>query len=181
MTTEQFDLRLKTIAEQYEARREAAEAYRDQELARLFHDCGWTQEKIAEHLNKQGKHISRVWVCYRLCFGAFLDFVTTVTKVAFDLKTLTERRFRGLWAQTDQTAKEARRPQPICDKKGSVFCAESSAQPKQTRGISLVFEVSSNTLASVRKLPAASVRPRNSQGFCTVRETAPVWLLTARF
>jgi transcriptional regulator with XRE-family HTH domain len=60
-------------------------AGRDQELARLFQECGWTQERIARRIGK-----TKAWVSYRLIFGRFLEFSTTVEK----LETLTERRFR---------------------------------------------------------------------------------------
>ena len=54
MKSEQhFDARLKHIEEQYAAKRGGAEAYRDQEMARLFGECGWTQERIAAQMGKR--------------------------------------------------------------------------------------------------------------------------------
>jgi hypothetical protein len=75
-------------------RREAADAYRDQELAHLFTECAWTQEKISRKMGK-----TQAWVAYRLIFGRFLNFITTGYK---DTKTdqLTERSFRTLYART---------------------------------------------------------------------------------
>ena len=74
----------------------------DQEIARLFGGSGWTQERIAKRVGK-----SRVWVTYRLQFGSFLHFVTTVTNHKLPAN-LTERRFRGYWEQT-KAPKEAQR------------------------------------------------------------------------
>jgi DNA-binding transcriptional ArsR family regulator len=95
MSDTEFDLKLKHIEEQYAARREGAEAYRDQELARLFGQCGWRQEKIATHMGKKQQ-----WVSLRLIFGRFLDFTTTGCNQPDCLAGLTERRFRGYWVRT---------------------------------------------------------------------------------
>jgi hypothetical protein len=96
MTTQQFDARLRHIEEQYAARRAGADAYRDQELARLFTECEWTQERIAGQMGRR-----QAWVSYRLVFGRFLAFITTGDNPNRDLiDTLTERRFRQHWKQT---------------------------------------------------------------------------------
>jgi hypothetical protein len=95
-----FDLKWKQIAEQHEARREYANAWRDQELARLFESCGWTQAKISEHVAKR-----QVWVSQRLVFGRFLDFIATAINDE-ERRGLTERRFRGYWAKSEGTEKE---------------------------------------------------------------------------
>lgn len=88
MSAHDFDLKLKHIEEQAAARRESADAYRDQELARLFNECDWTQEKIAAHLGKKQQ-----WVSKRLIFGRFLK-VTPTGSNSEVTASLTERRFR---------------------------------------------------------------------------------------
>lgn len=95
MTTEQFDARVRQIEQGYAHRRDGADAYRDQELARLFHECEWTQERIAQRMGK-----THAWVSFRLTFGAFLDFVTTGYKSLPPLDSLTERAFRRLYQGT---------------------------------------------------------------------------------
>jgi hypothetical protein len=95
MTEHQFDARLAHIEEQYQARREGATAYRDQEMARLFEECDWGQEKIAARMGKR-----KSWVSYRLKFGAFLGFSTSGGKHPSWLMNLTERRFREHWKRT---------------------------------------------------------------------------------
>lgn len=87
MSEPDFDLRIRHIEEQYAARREGAEAYRDQEVARLFEECGWSQDKIARHMSKKVP-----WVSRRLCFGRFLKEFPTGKFPA--TTNLTERRFR---------------------------------------------------------------------------------------
>lgn len=97
MSEQDFDLRLRHIEDQAKARRESAEAYRDQEMGRLFCECEWTQEKIADHPRIKK---SRQWVEKRLRFGRFLTFATTCSKTPPDLSTLTEGRFRSFWSKT---------------------------------------------------------------------------------
>jgi len=70
---------------------ERADAYRDQELARLFVECGWTQEKIARKVER-----SQVWVSCRLTFGRFLSFIAS----SYKRESLTEFRFRACWRKT---------------------------------------------------------------------------------
>jgi hypothetical protein len=72
---------------------EGTDAYRDQEMARLFEKCKWSQERIAEHVGKRQK-----WVSNRLLLGRFLTFRTTGSKTEFPAETLTERRFGKRWA-----------------------------------------------------------------------------------
>ena len=79
----------------------AHKAWLDQEMARLFDSCDWTQEAIAERVSRvTGKRVSQQYVCYRLIFGRFLIFTTTGCKTGSWLSTLTERRFREQWQQT---------------------------------------------------------------------------------
>lgn len=102
MTTTAFRDRLREIEKGTGERQDAADAYRDQELSRLFDECGWTQEAIAKEM---GKH--QTWVSLRLRFGGFLKFMTSGHKDAPNLARLTERHFRRCWSKTK--GKEAER------------------------------------------------------------------------
>ena len=104
MTDDQFAVRVKHIEEQAGEMQARVQAYRDQEIARLFVQSGWTQERIAEQMGK-----SQQWVSYRLVFGQFLQFTTDRGKWTKAPKNLTEWRFRGYFEQTDKDAKEPRR------------------------------------------------------------------------
>jgi hypothetical protein len=104
MADHDFDVRLQQIQEGYAARRDGAEAYRDQELARLFEKCGWPQEKIAKRMGKKQQ-----WVSYRLIFARFLQFTTDRCKTPFATENLTEWRFRTCWGKTDRKASERER------------------------------------------------------------------------
>lgn len=87
MNPEEFDNRLRHINDQHAARKEGAESYRDQELARLFHECEWGQERIAEHMKRKQQ-----WVSLRLVFGRFLAFTTGCCNS--QIQGITEGRFR---------------------------------------------------------------------------------------
>jgi hypothetical protein len=76
--------------------RKDANAKWDQQLALLFAKSGWTQEQLAA---KEGK--SQSWIDYRLRFGRFLNFTTTVVNPEIPLNSLTERRFREFWSLTE--------------------------------------------------------------------------------
>jgi hypothetical protein len=71
-----------------------AGAQADQALAALFVRSGWTQEQLAAAEGK--KH---AYIAYRLVFGRFLAFSTTVENPEFTSvrARLTERRFRAYW------------------------------------------------------------------------------------
>ena len=101
---DQFDARLKHIEEQAGAMQARVDAYRDQEIARLFVQSGWTQERIAQRMGKSQQHISRL-----LLFGRFLVFMPTGHKPMNPPKNLTERLFRGYFERTEKHPKEARR------------------------------------------------------------------------
>lgn len=115
MSEQHFDARLKHIEEQYQAKREGADAYRDQEMARLFEECGWTQERIAERVSElSGKRITQSRVSRRLVFGRFLKFMPSGHKGEPEfssgkpswLTNLTERRFREHWKRTKGRERE---------------------------------------------------------------------------
>lgn len=97
MSTQDFDLRLRHIDEQYAAKREGAEAYRDQEVSRLFVECGWKKVRIAEHMGK-----THQWVGNRLLFGCFMAFATARCVSEFDPRSLTEWRFRNHWLKVSK-------------------------------------------------------------------------------
>lgn len=101
MSEQQFDARLARINEQYEAHKEGAVATRDQEVARLFEQCGWTQERIAQRMGKRQQ-----WVSYRLIFGRFLEFTTSGCEHPSCTTNLTERRFREHWKRTKGSEKD---------------------------------------------------------------------------
>jgi hypothetical protein len=102
MTEQQFDTRIKEIEAGYRSHREGADAYRDQELARLFVECGWTQERISRHMGQ-----SQSWVARRLLFGRFLSFMTAGHKTFSPAKPLTERRFRDHWRKSKKHVKDS--------------------------------------------------------------------------
>ena len=64
----------------------------------MFYRSGWTQEELAakEATTQQS-------IAYRMRFGRFLNFITTVINSQFTLpKNLTERRFRSFWDRTEK-------------------------------------------------------------------------------
>jgi hypothetical protein len=100
MTDRQFDERLGQIEADYAGRRLGAEAFRDQEVARLFVECGWTQERIAKRMGwSQGR------VAQRLIFGRFLNYYGRNNSESpphslGEWHVLTEWRFRDAWRQS---------------------------------------------------------------------------------
>src|SRR5262245_60702177 len=99
MSQAEFRLNVKQINEQLQARHETATAWGDQEMARLFERCEWTQEAIAKEMKR-----THQWVSCRLIFGRFLDLATTVANT--ELAGLTERRFRDYWRKTEGAERE---------------------------------------------------------------------------
>src|SRR5262245_23823413 len=99
MTETYFDARVKQIEKGYHARREGADAYRDQELALLFVEAkasGRDQKWIAGRMGQ-----AESWVSRRLLFGRFL----TIAHGQFSgsppdfVARCSERRFRDHWAK----------------------------------------------------------------------------------
>jgi len=74
-----------------------AGAHADQALATLFVRSGWTEAQLAAVEGKKPRYIA-----YRLTFGRFLAFCTTVQNPNFTpiKPQLTERRFRKYWQET---------------------------------------------------------------------------------
>ena len=97
MTDAEYEQAKAEFIATYGASNAEAAALRDQALAKLFSRSGWTQEKLAEKEEK-----TQQWVAYRLRFGRFLHFTTTVVNPENLPKNLTERRFRHFWEQTDK-------------------------------------------------------------------------------
>jgi hypothetical protein len=103
-----------------------ANAKRDQGLAILFYLSGWTQEQLAA---KEG--MSQKWIDLRLRFGRFLSFSTTVLKSESLPKSLTERRFRLFWSQTDKDGNER-----VRFREAARLIEEHDSAEKVRRGIS---------------------------------------------
>lgn len=92
--------------EEFTRRYVAIESTHDRDLARLFVESGWTQERIAEQIGKE-----QSWVSRHLCFGRFLNFMPTGITLRQDL---TERQFRRYWDATNQELSEQDRFQSMC-------------------------------------------------------------------
>ncbi|KKN81087.1 hypothetical protein LCGC14_0323060 [marine sediment metagenome] len=108
MTEADYRVRRTQIDEQVEAKEERVKAYGDQELAKLFWASGWLQKELA---SQEGK--SEPWVCCRLRFGSFLNWLESEKFTARKFqqvvsKNLTEFRFRSYWEQTSGTKDTAR-------------------------------------------------------------------------
>lgn len=93
MTDDEYDRRRAEIGDQKAAKEKAGIRW-EQELARLFHSSGWTQERLAEKEGRGQQYISRL-----VLFGRFLEF-TPMGVESEKLPFLSERRFRGYWNQT---------------------------------------------------------------------------------
>src|SRR5262245_38380277 len=80
-------------------RRDGADAYRDQEKARLLLECGWTQERIGERLRKSPQRVAQM-----LRFGRFISTDSRNqrqdTPESAIPSNLTERAFRNAWSKT---------------------------------------------------------------------------------
>jgi hypothetical protein len=88
----QFDAKWQRIHDEAKTAFGHLVAKRDQRIATLFVDSGFTQQKIADHLGK-----SHQWVSQRLRFGRFCTYLsTTVAKLPVNLA---ERRFREFWSE----------------------------------------------------------------------------------
>ncbi len=101
MSEDHFDARLKQIESEYAGAREGADAARDQEVARLFVECGWTQVRIAERMGWSEGKVSR-----QLVFGRFIRFLPSGQESKSPAKPLTERRFRNACSRAGKLRKE---------------------------------------------------------------------------
>jgi transcriptional regulator with XRE-family HTH domain len=96
ITKAEYDRRRTALDQIYGTNAASAAAKRDQALAALFAESGWTQEELAD---KEGK--TQGWISQRLKFAAFLAFITDGNNPPEIPPDLSERRFRGLYAETD--------------------------------------------------------------------------------
>jgi hypothetical protein len=103
-----------------------ARARAEQAWAQFFANSGWTQEEIAA---KEGK--SQQWVSYRVRFGEFLDFTTTVVNPGFELAKLTEFKFRGLWEQTETSGRQSEAEQRRRFRQVVEMLEEEASAPKE--------------------------------------------------
>jgi hypothetical protein len=111
MDEAEFDRRWSAIETGY--------AERDQRIGKLFAECGWTQQKIADHVG-----MSQQWVAQQLRFGRFLVFTTAVV----NREDLSEWRFRGYWEQTDPSLSEKQRFHEVVRLMG--FAPSPGAEPE---------------------------------------------------
>jgi hypothetical protein len=94
MTEQEFNNRLSEIERQYAGSRVELEAKRDQEVGRLFVECGWTQKRIAERMGWSQPKVS-----LRLVFGRFLNYYgRNNSKLPTD--SLNEWHFREAWKRS---------------------------------------------------------------------------------
>jgi hypothetical protein len=96
MTEENYDQEHAKLGEIHGNSSIEIAAKRDQALAILFYQSGWTVERLAkkECQSDSGMH-------FRVRFGRFLNFVSDLTGGESLPKNLTERRFRSYWLRTD--------------------------------------------------------------------------------
>jgi len=98
MTEAEYDRERARLREVYGDTRQAAGARFEQELAKLYHSTGWSQDKIAQKEGKSQSIINR-W----LRFGRFLEFMPARHNLTNLPNNLTEWRFRSYWARVPDT------------------------------------------------------------------------------
>ena len=94
MSGADYDRERQRIANTYGDSRTDAGTRWEQALAKLFWECGWTQDEIALRERKSQK-----WVDQRTRFGRFLFYAANST-TGTNVENLTERAFRAYWDQT---------------------------------------------------------------------------------
>lgn len=97
MSDEQFAQERARLTELYGDNSTEAAAKRDQALAKLFYQSGWTQQELAD---KEGK--SRQQIQRQLRFGQFLAIAPMGANTDSLPKNLSERKFREYWERTDK-------------------------------------------------------------------------------
>jgi transcriptional regulator with XRE-family HTH domain len=110
MTEAEYDRQRAELRATYGDSAREAGIRREQALARLFHQSGWTQEHLAQ---KEG--VSLAEASRRLIFGRFLDFSPIRESAENPVKTLTQGRFFTYWRQTDTIGNERKRFQKVLD------------------------------------------------------------------
>ena len=148
MTEAAYRVRRTLINERVEAQQERVAAYRDQELAKLFYDSGWTQQELAD---KEGK--SKKWVDFRTRFGRFINWAniakgTTGTFRQVLPTNFTERSFRALWEQTSGTKEDARFRKVL----NMIKEGESYYTPREKTRIKIVDACSDGELRSIEEI-----------------------------
>jgi hypothetical protein len=150
--------------------RDGADAYRDQEMARLFERCGWTQERIARQMGKK-----QAWVSKRLCLGRFLSFIPSGNNASLNLSTLTERAFRSLWQKTGKKDDERRRFAQVADMLGGRGVGRDASasqrnqatmsRPARLRAMCVVRRPGAQRIKPrARRRPSARLRAADSEG-----------------
>ena len=87
------DCGMLVVSEDAKLKVRQALAWRDQQIAALFVESDWTQQKIADYLGK-----NQSWVARRLLFGRFCNFLMPIGIKKLPVN-LSEGRFRELWEQ----------------------------------------------------------------------------------
>jgi len=167
MSTKQFDLRLTHIDEQSGAMQERVDGYRDQQLAKLFVECEWSQEKLAEHLAaKWGEEVSPMWVSYRLRFGRFLTFFNTTCVGTSSWRlpcNLAEGTFRNFWDATTASG----------DFSGKRANTEAAVKDEERRFAEVVEEMKSGRMIRPKKqIRAALINHAVSREWLTAEQMA---------
>jgi hypothetical protein len=109
MTMEEFKAKRKEIEAEYRDSKAFAGAVREQRLADLYLDSGWTQREIAK-----AERCSQKTVDFLLRFGRFLQWLEYHGTQAIP-KNLSERRFRAYWEKTDSGLGEGPRFKAVAE------------------------------------------------------------------
>lgn len=108
MNDHDFEMQHKRIDATY-PKGGSLKALREQALAKLFDESGWTVEQLAE---REG--VSRARASQMVLFGRFLAFSTQGGGGALPTN-LPEKKFRGYWTATDQKAKDQHRYRAVLE------------------------------------------------------------------
>jgi hypothetical protein len=141
MNTNVIPMVRRLSAEDYTAKRDAIKAtlgangaeasgLRDQALAVLFTESGWTQRELAEKEN-----VSQKLIDFKLRFGRFLILSTTCTQKI--PRTLTEGRFRSYWERTQGSNEQQRFAEivPMIEAAANLTYTTSRTRPELAKAI----------------------------------------------
>ncbi len=110
-TEERYRKQRKDIQAVFDRKIRETEGYLDRNLAAMFNECGWTQERIAE---AEGKSVA--WVCCHLRLGRFLGYFFTRGKKETRITgTFSEKKFRRLWEHTAKSLNEPARFERVAE------------------------------------------------------------------
>lgn len=104
MSEAEYERERQRLRDLYGDNSKEAAAKRDQAMAILFDASRWTLDELAK---KEAK--SERWIYYRVQFGQFLNFCTTVQNIANVPADLTEWKFRKHWERTDKNPNDRAR------------------------------------------------------------------------